>query len=59
MKHFKFNTFALVLITFGIIMLLGNLKIVPSAFGKLWPLLLIAAGIGKIINSLIPENKEK
>lgn len=59
MKYFKFNTFAFVLITFGVIMLLGNLNIVSNAFSKLWPLILIAAGVGKIVNSFLPEEKEK
>lgn len=50
-KNMTISIGALVLITIGVIFLLGNLDIVNNAFGKLWPAILLVIGGGIIVNS--------
>jgi len=39
----------LILLTIGIIFLLRNFGLIPVGIGKLWPLVLVAIGIGLIL----------
>lgn len=44
----RIGMFPIILIVVGLIALLQNFNIVPNAWGKLWPLILIGIGIMKI-----------
>jgi hypothetical protein len=52
----KIGAFPILLITIGIIFLLQTFGIVPGAWGKLWPLILIALGLVWIFNALQKSN---
>lgn len=54
-KYRHFSAFPLVLITLGIIFLLGNFDIVDNAFRKLWPLLIIVWGATMIMNAVMDK----
>ncbi len=49
-KNNKVKCFPYLLITLGVLLLLGNLNIIESPFKTFWPLFLIIIGTIKIIN---------
>ena len=49
----KLRSFPIILITIGIILLIGNFNIMQNVWYKLWPILLIIVGIVNITNYFI------
>jgi hypothetical protein len=46
----KLRSFPIILITIGILLLIGNFNIIEDAWYKLWPIFLIIIGIVNISN---------
>jgi len=54
----RISSFPYLLITLGVIFLLGKLGYVTNAFSKLWPLLIIVLGLVKIADGLLYRNED-